>query len=108
MVSKLGHHLNKTVLVSIPPIFTTAEPRHCRLVGIDPAGVWLESEDLSRIAFPNVERLPAKVFVPFTQIAYLVEAPPAAPAPVPSARARNEAPKTGHKPPSARPEKRRR
>jgi hypothetical protein len=106
MVSKLGHHLNKPVLISIPPIFTTAEPRHCSLVGIEPAGVWLESEDLSRIAFPSAERFLATVFVPFTQIAYLVGAPPAAPTPSP--RVSTEAPRPGRKPPGARPERRRR
>jgi hypothetical protein len=79
MVCKLGHLVNKPVLVSIPRIFAGAEPHPCRLVGLEAAGLWLESADLSGTTIPNTKRLPARVFVPFAQIAYLVEAPPLVP-----------------------------
>jgi hypothetical protein len=75
MVRILGHHVNKLVLVSIPPIFGQSEPQRCRLVGTEPAGLWLESEHLSRKAFPNTEAPRTPIFVPFTQIAYLIGAP---------------------------------
>ena len=91
MVSRLGHSVNKAVLVSIPPIFSDARPRDCRVVGLEPTGLWLESADLWRIAFPDAERPPSAVFVPFTHIAYLVEAPRPAVAPPPSARTETEA-----------------
>ena len=74
-VSMLGHYLNKAMLVSIPAIFGNAEPRLCQLVGIEPAGLWLESEDLRRVAFPDAKPRSAATFVPFTQIAYVVGAP---------------------------------
>ncbi len=98
MVSRLGHSVNKAVLVSIPPIFSDVRPRDCRVIGLEPTGLWLESPDLWRIAFPDAERPPGAVFVPFTHIAYLVEARPAAAAPPPSPRTdpptRPVAPKT--------------
>jgi hypothetical protein len=82
MLSIMSYHLNKQVLVSIPEILGDGEPRRCRLTGVEPFGLWLESEDLSRIAFSSDERPLAMVFVPFTQIGYLVAAsaapPPAA------------------------------
>jgi hypothetical protein len=73
----MSYHLNKQVLVSIPEILGDGEPRRCRLTGVEPFGVWLESEDLSRIAFSNDERPLAMIFVPFTRIGYLVGAPAA-------------------------------
>jgi hypothetical protein len=94
MVSTLSYHVNKPVLVSIPPIFPDGGPRHCRLAGIEPGGLWLESEDLSRIAFADTEAPPAWVFVPFTQIAYLVGVP-VAPPPV---DAGTKPRRRGHKP----------
>jgi hypothetical protein len=71
------------------------------LVGIEPAGLWLESEHLSRKAFPGTAPPPTPVFVPFTQIAYLIGAagvPPPADEPGESSR-------PGRKPPGAEPGK---
>jgi hypothetical protein len=75
VVNMLGHHLNKPVLVSSPSIFSTAEPRHCQMVGVESAGVWLECEELSRIVQPDLRQPRISVFVPFTQIAFLAGAP---------------------------------
>jgi hypothetical protein len=86
MVSRLGHSINKTVLVSIPPIFLDARPRDCRVIGLEPTGLWLESAELWRTAFPDEERPSGAVFVPFTHIAFLVEARPPTTRPSPSAR----------------------
>jgi hypothetical protein len=76
MVSRLGHHVKKAVLVSIPAIFSDARARECHLVDFEPTGLWLESVDLWHVVFPDAERPPSAVFVPFTHIAYLVDAPP--------------------------------
>lgn len=92
MVNSLGHHLNKPVLVSIPPIFGNAELHRCQLVGTEAAGVWLESDDFTRIAGVGVNPLPASIFVPFAQIACLVADSTAGPA-------RAEPPREESKPP---------
>jgi hypothetical protein len=101
MVTKLGHHMNKPVLVSIPPIFGNTELHRCRLIGAEAAGLWLESDDFSRIAGGHVHSLPASVFVPFAQIACLAEAPavplPGKPAPIVSTA---EAPRRARETPS--------
>ena len=81
MISRLGHHLNKPVLVSMPPLFADGKPRSCKLIGIEPAGLWLENEDLTRRAFPAADGSLAPIFVPFTQIAYVVEGAAALPIP---------------------------
>jgi hypothetical protein len=75
MVSKLGHHMNKPVLVSIPPVFGNTDLHRCRLIGAEAAGLWLESDDFSRLAGADADSSPASVFVPFAQIACLAEAP---------------------------------
>jgi hypothetical protein len=75
VVRILAHHVNKAVLVSIPPLFGNSAPQLCRLVGVEPGGLWLESEPLWRAAFPDSELPLAMVFVPFAQIAYLIGAP---------------------------------
>ena|SRR5580704_4029721 len=79
MINILGHHVNKMVLVSIPSVFADATPRACRLVGVEVSGLWLESADLTTALFAASDDYQARtVFVPFTQISYLVsgEAPP--------------------------------
>jgi hypothetical protein len=101
MVRILGHHVNKPVLVSVPPIFGKSEPQRCRLVGIEPAGLWLESEHLSRKAFPDADPPPTPVFVPFTQIAYLIGAPVVPP----PADERTVSSRPDRKPPGAEPAK---
>jgi hypothetical protein len=91
MTSMLGHHMNKSVLVSIPSIFGNTEPRHCRLVGIETAGLWLESDHFSRLVGGSSDAPPALVFVPFSQIGCLAGAPAAAaPSAVASVGARTE------------------
>jgi hypothetical protein len=74
MVSALGHHLNKIMLVSIPSIFGDLEPRTCTLTGIEVSGVWLVSPDLARKFSYLDDNTPApSIFVPFSQIAFLLE-----------------------------------
>jgi hypothetical protein len=74
MISSLGHYLNKNLLVSLPSIFEDAEPRACTLSGIEASGLWLSSDDLAkRFLSPEERRVVTHIFVPFTQIAYLLE-----------------------------------
>ena len=73
MINRLGHHINKPVLVSMPPVFADGKPRACKLIGVEPAGLWLENEDLTRMAFPDADESLVVIFVPFTQIAYLAK-----------------------------------
>ena len=75
MLNMMSYHLNKHVLVSIPGILGDGPPRRCLLTGIEPFGLWLENEELFRLAFSDDKRPSTIVFVPFTQIAYLVAAP---------------------------------
>jgi hypothetical protein len=77
MVSALGHHLNKIVFVSIPSIFDDLEARACTLTGIEVSGLWLGSPDLVRILLhPDDKQASPSIFVPFAQIAYLLESGP--------------------------------
>jgi hypothetical protein len=85
-VSRLGHSVNKVVLVSIPLIFSDARPRDCRVIGLEPTGLWLESAELWHTAFPGDETPSGAVFVPFMHIVFLVEARPPATRPSPGAR----------------------
>lgn len=104
MIKMLDHHVNKIVMVSIPSMFGDDEPRNCRLVGVEVPGLWLESQEFSgALAAPDAhQHLPA-VFVPFTQIVYLIgaEVPPSMArnsSEEPSSRpARTVSPKPKHK-----------
>jgi hypothetical protein len=76
----LSNYVNKIVLVSTPFVFKEGDPCPCRLVAVETAGLWLESAELREKMLPNAEgRAEAAIFVPFTQIAYLVEDIPAPP-----------------------------
>jgi hypothetical protein len=80
MVNMLSNYVNKTVLVSIPFVFKDGDPCACRLLAVEPAGLWLESAELREKMLPNADRRPkAAVFVPFAQMAYLIEDIPAPP-----------------------------
>jgi hypothetical protein len=73
MTLKLGHFLNKTMLVSIPALFEDGACRSYKLLGVELHGLWLQSDDLSRRLLADdqqalVSASPA-VFVPFAQIA---------------------------------------
>jgi hypothetical protein len=75
MINLLGQHLNKSVSVSIPIIFKDEASHACKLVGIEVSGLWLESEEFGSMLFPNLkESEPPRIFVPFGQILFLVEA----------------------------------
>ncbi len=74
MIHMLGHYLNKLVLVSIPSIFGDDTARACKLTGIEPSGLWLESEDFATTLLEHDDKRAAPhVFIPFHQIAFLLE-----------------------------------
>jgi hypothetical protein len=74
VISALAHHLNKIVLVAIPSIFGDEQPKPCTLLGIEGSGVWLESTDLAKkLLGPKEKRSHVPIFVPFTQVVYLIE-----------------------------------
>lgn len=85
---KLAQYFNKTILVCIPSLYDDGQPRPYKLVGIEPEGLWLESEELvSRLLPANTKHSPPetlRAFIPFAQISYILEATYAvAPAPSP-------------------------
>lgn len=82
---KIGHLLGRTVLVSIPALFSDGTCRAYTLVGFELHGLWLQSQELNeRLLTEEMREIAAAspvVFVPFAQIASVVvpTAPPAAP-----------------------------
>jgi hypothetical protein len=75
-MSKLGHYLQKTILVSMPQLTGNDHAHPYRLVDIEPFGLWLESDNFAgnfarsrKSAVPPGSRT---AFVPFTQIAYVL------------------------------------
>jgi hypothetical protein len=77
MSISLAHSLNKVVSISIPLLFGDKLPRRCTLVGTEGGGVWLQITDPNlRLFQTDKDRIPPgnpNVFVPFAQIAYLLE-----------------------------------
>ena|ERR1700722_4077490 len=74
MINLLGNQVNKLILVSIPSIFKGDDPQLCRLIAIEPPGLWLASEELNGTLLANIkDRQSGAVFVPFSQIVYLLE-----------------------------------
>jgi hypothetical protein len=99
MPVSLAHSLNKIVSISIPLLFDDKLPRLCKLVGTEAGGVWLQIADSNFKLFQTdkgrVSPANPNVFVPFAQIAYLLESttadpasPPAPPASVASSPSR--------------------
>jgi len=77
MSISLVHSLNKIISVSIPSLFGDGMPHVCTLVGIETGGVWLQITDPGFRLFPAGENRARaanpNVFVPFAQIAYLLD-----------------------------------
>jgi hypothetical protein len=77
MTTKLVQFFNKTILVCIPSLYDDKQPRPFTLVGIEPCGLWLESEDLASTLLSSDEKRSAPTtlaaFVPFAQIAYVLD-----------------------------------
>jgi len=73
MAPSLSRYVNKTILVSIPPISGDIKCRPYKLTGIELIGLWLEGADLAR-DFLALEQSPHSpttwtFFIPYSQIA---------------------------------------
>jgi hypothetical protein len=72
MAPKISQYLNKTILVSIPPLFHDEKCRALTLVGAEATGLWLQSNELATKLLPENRGIYASakpvVFVPFAQI----------------------------------------
>jgi hypothetical protein len=74
MISKLAQQINKPVLVSMPSIFQDNPLLLCTLIDVETCGLWLESRELvDTLAGAAVAEASQVAFVPFTQIAFLME-----------------------------------
>jgi len=77
MATKLAYCVNKTVFVAVPVLFEDARPRLCKVVEIEWSGIWLESDEFrKRIDLGDHKRegdAKQRAFVPFSQIAYLLD-----------------------------------
>jgi hypothetical protein len=73
MAPSLGKYLNKTIMVSIPPLSGDITCRSYKLAGIEIIGLWLEGADLARGFLPEEQKSQAPTtwafFVPYSQIA---------------------------------------
>jgi hypothetical protein len=74
---KLAQFFNRTILVCIPSLYDDGQPRPYTLVGIEPEGLWLESEEfVSRLLPPDNEQSSLRTlaaFIPFAQILYVLD-----------------------------------
>lgn len=73
----LANYFNKNILVLIPSFSDDKQPRLYTLVGIEPSGIWLESEELQRKLHTSEKQQSSTaskaVFVPFAQISYVLD-----------------------------------
>jgi hypothetical protein len=98
MTPKVMQYLNKNVLVSIPALFEDGACRAHKLLGAEPHGLWLQSEELIERLMPADRQggapVMAAVFVPFAQIAGVMVVAERATAP-PLAANENRKPSAG-------------
>jgi hypothetical protein len=73
---KLGNFIQKMILVSIPGLSKDDQAYPYKLVGIEPHGLWLESEIFGKDFIAQEHGEPAcepfAAFVPYAQIAYVL------------------------------------
>jgi hypothetical protein len=73
----LANYLYKNVLVLIPFFSNDEQPHSYTLVGIEPCGLWLESEELEQKLHPSEKQRSSSAtkaaFVPFAQISYVLD-----------------------------------
>jgi hypothetical protein len=70
--SLLSNCINTPVRVASTAIFGDERPRVCRLIGLEDVGVWLASDELSKLVYEDAAFATDAVFVPLAQIIYLV------------------------------------
>lgn len=73
MTPNLGRYVNKTILVSIPPLSGDVKCRPYKLTGVELIGLWLEGADLADgfLGHGHKSRTPTTwaFFIPYSQIA---------------------------------------
>jgi len=72
MAPSLSKYVNKTILVSIPPISGDVKCRPYRLIGVELIGLWLESAELASdflVEHKSATPITWTFFVPYSQIA---------------------------------------
>ena len=73
MSPNLAQLINRTILVSVPAHFGDGACRSYVLLGVEPQGLWLQSEEATtRLLTPETKAYAAAapaIFVPFAQIA---------------------------------------
>ncbi len=73
MIPKINYLLGRSVLVSIPALFSDGACRPYKLLGFELNGLWLQSDELNRRLLaddtPDLAESEPAVFVPFAQIA---------------------------------------
>jgi hypothetical protein len=72
MKSLLANCTNKLVQVAIGTIFGDPRPRVCELVGLESMGIWLVSEELTKLIYGSEAKGPVPVFIPIAQVTFLV------------------------------------
>jgi hypothetical protein len=72
MKSLLANCTNKSVQVAIGTLFGDARPRVCELVGLESVGIWLVSEELTKLIYGNEANGAVPVFIPLAQVTFLV------------------------------------
>lgn len=74
----LTRYLNQAIFVSIPVLFDDGTAHLYTLLGVEPNGLWLQSDHLSERLLGDdghpLARLNPAVFVPFAQIAGVIVA----------------------------------
>src|ERR1700722_7896320 len=76
MLSHLGQHANRRIIVSLPALLGSPDPLTCVLVSSEIAGIWILSPELAEKLYPIdlAGHTPPPIFVPFTQIGFIVSA----------------------------------
>jgi hypothetical protein len=73
----LASYFNKNILALIPSFSDDEHPRSYTLVGIEPSGLWLESEELQRKLHLSEKQKSSPAtkaaFIPFSQISYVLD-----------------------------------
>jgi hypothetical protein len=71
MKSLLANCTGKLVQVASPAIFGDARLRICELVGLENMGVWLVSQDLTKLVYGDEANGAVPVLIPLSQVIYL-------------------------------------
>ncbi|MGA8742242.1 MAG: hypothetical protein WB561_13740 [Terracidiphilus sp.] len=78
----LGHLVNRRIMVSLPDLLGTSDPLTCVLISNEVAGIWISSPELAeKLCPPQPAGDTPPIFIPFTQIGFVVSAESSQPPP---------------------------